>query len=117
MYAFIKNYSIQNIRIKFILLYVLNVVDIIFTISLLRTGYFAEVNLFMSKVVQSLPASILLKVILPVILLCYLYRRILTANAAQRRASNIGINVSLTIYSLVNLSHLVWVALLFMLYI
>lgn len=112
MNAFIKNYSTQSIRLKFILLYVLNVADIIFTIALLRTGYFTEVNLLMSKVVKSIPVSILLKVILPGLLLYYLYRRLLTANSAQRKASNIGINISLTMYILVNLSHLVWVGML-----
>jgi hypothetical protein len=34
------------------------------------------------------------------------------AEAMQRRAANIAVNISLTIYALVNLSHLVWTALL-----
>jgi hypothetical protein len=112
MITFIKNYTIETIRKKFLLLYLLNVTDIIFTVLLLRTGYFAEVNIFMIKAVQSPIASVLLKIILPAILLYYMYRQIRSSDASQLKVSNIAVNISLTIYSLVNLSHLVWVALL-----
>jgi hypothetical protein len=112
MITFIKNYTLETIKKKFILLYFLNVMDIIFTVSLLQTGYFAEVNIFMVKAVQSPVASILLKIILPAILLYYLYRQIKNADTSQLKASNVAVNISLTIYCLVNLSHLVWVAML-----
>jgi hypothetical protein len=112
MIAFIKNSTLETIRKKFILLYLLNVTDIIFTVLLLRTGYFAEVNIFMIKAVQSPVASILLKVLLPAILLYYMYRQIKSADTSQLKVSNIAVNISLSIYSLVNLSHIVWVSLL-----
>ena len=112
MITFIKNYNIETVRKKFILLYLLNVTDIIFTVLLLRTGYFTEVNILMVKAVQSPMASILLKILLPAIILSYMYKRIKDADDSQLKASNIAVNISLTIYSLVNLSHLVWVALL-----
>lgn len=112
MLAFIKNYNLVTIRRKFILLYLLNVSDIVFTILLLQTGYFEEINFFMVKAVQNPYASILLKIILPAILLFYMCHRIKSAEASQLRASNIAVNISLTIYTLVNLSHLVWVVLL-----
>jgi hypothetical protein len=112
MIAFIKNYTLESIRKKFILLYLLNVTDIIFTILLLQTGYFTEVNLLMVKAVQSPTASFLLKVVLPAFLLYYIFKRIKAADALQLKTANIAANISITIYSLVNLSHLVWVALL-----
>lgn len=112
MIAFIKSNSLHTLKKKFIILYLLNVSDIIFTVLLLRTGYFTEVNIFMVKAVQSPIASILIKIIFPAILLYYLYRRSLDADISQRIASNIAVNISLVLYSLVNLSHLVWVALL-----
>ena len=112
MITFIKNYHVENIKKKFIILYLLNVADIIFTLLLLQTGYFTEVNFFMTEVVQNPLLSFLLKVVLPAILLAYIYQRIKDAEISQLKASNIAVNISLTIYALVNLSHLVWVAML-----
>lgn len=112
MIAFIKKYNIETLKKKFIILYLLNVTDIIFTLLLLKTGYFEEVNLFMAKAVQSPLISLLLKVLLPAVLLIYIYRSIREADEAQLKVSNIAVNVSLSIYSFVNLTHLVWTALL-----
>lgn len=115
MIAFIKNYDLVQIKKKLIILYLLNVSDIIFTLLLLQTGYFAEVNIFMVKVVANPLISLVLKITLPAILLYYLYTRIRIEKDAWR-VSNIAINISLTIYALVNLSHLVWIAILPLLY-
>jgi hypothetical protein len=112
MIAFIKNYKLEMIKRKFILLYLLNVTDIIFTVLLLQTGYFAEVNLLMIKAVQSPAASIILKVLLPAVLLYCIYKRMKACDDLQLKAANIAVNISLSIYTLVNLSHLVWLALL-----
>lgn len=112
MIAFIKNNNVECIKKKLILLYVLNVTDIIFTILLLQTGYFTEVNFFMAKAVQNPAVSILIKIILPAIILLYIFKRMELADSDQRKASNIAVNISLSIYSLVNLSHVIWIALL-----
>lgn len=116
MVAFIKNYSIAVIKKKFIILYLLNVSDIIFTVLLLQTGYFKEVNILMTKAVNSPIFILLLKIILPAMLLIYIYKQIKDADASQLKASNIAVNISLTIYSLVNLSHLFWTVLLLVLF-
>lgn len=86
--------------------------DLIFTVLLLQTGYFTEMNILMVKVVKSPFASILIKIILPALLLYYVYRKMKYANESQLKDSNIAINFSLIIYLLVNLSHLVWSGLL-----
>ncbi|MBH1941789.1 hypothetical protein I5677_12875 [Mobilitalea sibirica] len=112
MIAFIKNSTLDSIKKKLFILYLLNVTDIIFTLLLLQTGYFAEVNILMVNAVKSPFASFMLKIILPALLLYYLYRKICISDTSQLRAANIGINISLTLYTLVNLSHLVWTALL-----
>jgi len=114
--SFIKTYNIINIRKKLILLYILNVSDILFTLALLRTGLFQEINIFMVSVVESPLISIILKIILPAGTLYYLYKRIRLTDAKQLRAANIGLLISLTLYSLVNLSHILWVLLLPFLY-
>lgn len=112
MVAFMKSYNLVSIKKKFIILYLLNVTDIILTVLLLRTGYFAEANVLMAKAVQDPIASFLLKILLPAILLFYLYLRIRKADDNNLRTSNIAVNISLVIYGLVNLSHLIWIALL-----
>ncbi|NLC19231.1 MAG: hypothetical protein GX757_08460 [Clostridiales bacterium] len=116
MVAFIKNYSLSVIKKKFILLYFLNVTDIIFTVLLLQTGYFQEANILMAKALNNPLVSLLLKIILPAVLLIYIYKQIKDADSEQLRASNIAVNISLTIYTLVNLSHLVWTVLLFVIF-
>lgn len=112
MIAFIKCSNLASIKKKLIILYLLNVSDIIFTLLLLRTGLFSEANFLMAKAVENPVASLCLKIILPAIILTYLYTGIKNSRDPELRASNIAINISLTLYSLVNLSHLVWVALL-----
>lgn len=112
MMTFIKCSDLASIKKKLIILYLLNVSDIIFTLLLLRTGLFAEVNFLMAKAVQNPAASLCLKIILPAIILYYLYTGIKNSKDPHSKAANIAINISLTMYALVNLSHLVWVALL-----
>lgn len=110
MIAFIRNSELMSIKKKLFLLYILNVIDIIFTLSLLRTGLFAEANFFMVKVVESPILSFLLKVVLPAIFLYYFYIKSKDAEKEQLRVTNFAINISLTIYTLVNISHLFWTA-------
>lgn len=94
------------------MLYVLNLIDIVFTVLLLRTGYFREVNLFMIKAVNQPMICVFLKVILPAILLGYVYQLTKSEDEDALKVSNIAVNISLSIYMLVNLSHLVWTAML-----
>lgn len=112
MLLFIKDYHISILKKKYIMLYALNVIDIIFTILLLRTGYFREVNLFMIKAVDKPMICVLLKVLLPAILLGYVYQLTKSGEEEQLKVSNVAVNISLSIYILVNLSHLVWSAML-----
>lgn len=106
--VFMKKHSLENIKHKLLLLYLLNVTDIVFTILLLATGYYTEANLFMSKAVQNLFASFMLKVLLPAVLLFYIYIRIKTANEKQLKQSNIILNLATIVYTIINISHLVW---------
>ena len=110
--TFIKAHSLINIRKKIIILYLLNVSDIIFTLALLETGLFREMNIFMINAVENPIISIGLKVIFPAVLLYFLYKRICLSDGQQLRATNIGLLISLVLYTLVNLSHIVWVVLL-----
>ncbi len=105
--SFIKSYSFDNIKYKLLLLYLLNVSDILFTLILLSTGLFVEVNSLMLTAVQSLSGSFLLKIVLPAILLLYLYLRMKKATETQLKQSNLILNVITGVYILINTSHLV----------
>jgi hypothetical protein len=105
--SFIKNYTLENIKYKFLILYLLNVTDIFFTLLLLSTGLFMEANTLMVKAVQSLSASFLLKIVLPAALLLYLYLRMKRASEKQLKQSNIVLNIATAIYALINISHLI----------
>jgi hypothetical protein len=112
MITFIKAHSLINIRKKLIILYILNVSDLIFTLALLETGFFRELNIFMVNAVQNPIISIVLKIVFPAALLYFLYRRISLSDSEQLRATNVGLLMSLTLYALVNISHIVWAMLL-----
>ena len=64
MVEFIKDCTYKNIQKKFILLYSLNISDILFTLVLLQTGLFREVNGVMAQVVENPIISLWLKVVL-----------------------------------------------------
>lgn len=97
---------------RMISLYLLNVTDIIFTLLLLRTGLFTEANGAMSGVVTNPIAGLAVKLILPALLLFYLFFRLKRASPKQLRISGWVINIVLVFYGLVNLSHVLWILLL-----
>jgi len=112
MISFIKSYNLENIRKKLVLLYFLNVTDILFTLALLKTGLFREMNIFMAEIVKHPFVSIVLKVAFPAVLLFFIFRKLSDMDYEELKAANIGILISLTIYSLVNLTHIIWMVML-----
>jgi hypothetical protein len=110
MIAFIKNYSLENIKNKLLILYILNVTDIISTLLLVGTGFYMEANTLMIKAVQSPTESIALKVVLPAVLLICIYFRMQKASDQQLKKANFFISGTTAIYALINISHLVWFA-------
>jgi hypothetical protein len=107
MIAFMKNYSLENIKNKFFILYTLNVTDIMFTIILLNTGFYTEANTLMSVVPQSLLTSFLLKIVLPALLLVFIYFRMQNATDHQLKQSNFFINANIILYTFINMFHIV----------
>lgn len=108
---FIKDYSYNNLKRKFILLYILNVVDIVFTLYLLETGLFLEVNTVMIQIVDKPIISLILKVGLIGVLLFVLYKRMEVATNRQLKIGSWIVNIAIVVYILINISHLLWVAL------
>ncbi len=116
MSEFFRSHSLVSLRQKLVVLYFLNVIDILFTYLLLSTGWFVEANILMVKVVQSTSASILLKVVLPALLLVYIIKRLAGATQKQLSYSNIIINTINMLYGLVVLSHIAWMIIYYSLF-
>ncbi|MDF2587337.1 MAG: hypothetical protein K0S41_1178 [Anaerocolumna sp.] len=112
MRAFIHCYEVNIIKSKLIVLYILNILDISFTLLLLRTGLYKEINIFMIQVVHSTKGSFLLKIVVPAIILFYLYIRIKRASKTQLKISNTIINITVFFYLVINILHILWVLLI-----
>jgi hypothetical protein len=110
MKSFLVNYNISNIKTKFLLLYFINFTDIIFTLMLLNTGCFIEGNPLLHPVIENTILLFLIKIIIPALLLISIYHRIQDATFEQLKKSNIIILISLSLYTLVNLSHIFWLS-------
>lgn len=101
--------DLKSINKKLIGIYLLNVSDIIFTLFLLNTGLFIEINSIMSYVINNNNVlSILIKVIVPLILLVVIALRIEDATEKQLHRSNIIITSMLLVYALIDVSHILW---------
>ena len=99
------------IKRKFVIIYVLNVSDIVLTILLLQTGAFMEGNVFMRGIVESKAKSFIIKIGIPLILLFLVYKRIRAATEKQLAIGNVLINCCLAFYAVINISHLLWIIL------
>ena len=108
MITIFMKHSLNNIKNKLLALYILNVTDIVLTLLLTSTGFFIEANPLMSKVIQSPSATITLKIGVPAVLLIVVFARMQKATDHQLRISNNLICIVLLLYSLINLSHIVW---------
>lgn len=108
--TYITDYKLESIKKKLLILYMLNLTDILFTMVLLDTGYFIEANPLISSMINNTRNLVLIKVILPIILLLYIYVRIKNATRLQLLKSNTLINIAQLFYAMLNLLHLFWFA-------
>lgn len=90
-------------------MYFLNVTDIIFTLLLLKTGMFKEANGVMVNIVENPVLSLMIKVVIIGFILYYLTKRMLMATNKQLYISNYIINGALGIYSIINLMHIIYI--------
>lgn len=108
----LKTRDLILIREKLIIIYTLNVTDIIFTLLLVNTGVFLEANTIMAPLVNNRQLlSIIIKVVIPFALLFWLYHRMEDATEKQLYQTNIIINGCLIFYGLINISHVLWIIL------
>lgn len=114
MFQLLKDYTHRSLRIKLTLIYILNALDIIFTVLLLKTGLFYEANFLMQKIVTNCWLSILVKLILPAIFIMALLGRLDELDTPNSQFCNVFMNIVLLIYTFINLAHLSYVGYYFL---
>lgn len=70
---------------------------------------FKEANSVMVNIVENQVLSIIIKVVIIGLLVCYLTKRMLMATNKQLYISNYIINGALGIYSIINLMHIIYI--------
>lgn len=111
MVQFIKCCTYKNIQKKLILLYSLNISDILFTLVLLKTGLFREANGIVAGFVGNTALSLFIKIVFVGILLFVIFKRMESATVKQLKKSNIIIDIAIGAYIIINLMHLSYVLL------
>ena len=111
MINFIKNYSLDSIKTKLKIIYLLNVFDIIATVHLYNTGLFMELNSFIKLFLENPAIAILIKIILPAILFLIMFKHMQDATEKQLKISNIALELVMFYYILIAFSHIVWIIL------
>ena len=105
-----KFYTEQKVRqilpIELLILFLLNVSDILFTLGLLKTGLCVEMNIFMVNIVTNPILALTLKLILVGGILYVFNKRLKNANYKQLCISDIAIKIMLFIYLSINLLHI-----------
>jgi len=105
----LKTKNLCSIRKKLITLYILNLTDIIFTLFLVNTGMFFEANAIMAPVVNNMQVlSLIIKIMVPLALLLWVYQRMKKATPKQLHQSNLIIIAWVILYGLINIFHVVW---------
>ena len=116
MLYYLKDCHISTLKLKLIVLYALNILDLGLTLFLLQTGYILEVNPFMTIILADQFLIFTLKLLLPGLLFSYLFSYLQRANSFHLFISNQFILILILLYSFANALHLIWFFLLAHLY-
>lgn len=109
MFTYIRSSSLENIRFKLIILYLLNALDLFFTLILIDTGKFLEVNPIINGVLDQPVNLLLIKILVPFLLILFLSIRLRKAERHQLIISNKIISGALIVYGFINLMHIFWI--------
>lgn len=108
MYDLLRKYDLKTVRVKLLIIYILNTLDIVFTLILFPTGLFTEKNIIMINIIKNPFYSIILKVFIVGIFIVLLCIRIKKATKQQLFYSNIIINCCLLCYLFIIFTHIIW---------
>lgn len=106
MPPFIQRCDSGAVKIRMLLLYALNILDMVVTKFLIQTGKFREVNPVMALAMQNNWVVLLLKLIVPAILLVYLDGRLKYADMRHLKISARALDVLIAAYCVVSVLHL-----------
>lgn len=109
MFTYIRNSSLEKIRFKLIILYLLNALDLFFTLILIETGKFLEVNPIINGVLDKPVNLLLIKILVPFLLILFLSIRLGKAERHQLIISNKIISGALIVYGFINLMYIFWI--------
>ncbi|WP_080023620.1 DUF5658 family protein [Clostridium thermobutyricum] len=99
------NSSYEKIKIKLLLIYILNISDFIFTIFLINTEMFYEGNFLMTSFVENPLKGFILKVVIIGLVLFFLGILFRYANKLELYHINYIVLLGLTLYTSVNILH------------
>ncbi|MGL4361731.1 MAG: DUF5658 family protein [Cellulosilyticaceae bacterium] len=108
MIRFLKNSDVYLIKQKLVIIYILNVIDIVCTFGLLKTGLFEEANWLMVGIVNHALLSIFIKLLIPACLMIYVLINLDDLPTEQLPICNIALNVVFIVYSIITLMHLIY---------
>ena len=92
-----------------ILIYILNIFDYLFTLVLVSSGLFIEVNPLLSMDIQG-TGGFILKCIVPMMLLLYLHVRIALKPPVHQKAVKMLLSFIFSYYAVINAFHIFWLA-------
>lgn len=96
----------KKIMMVFLLIYILNCTDLLFTYTYLKTGIFFEFNPVMRLLLISPYLAILAKIILPAIFLIYFFFRLEEHSTSSLKLCKIGATLLTLVYTFINSLHL-----------
>ena len=97
-----------------VLIYFLNTLDLVFTFTYLKIGGFYEVNPLIRGMIHNPYLLLLLKLILPGLLLAYLITKAEEISKQEYKFFQLGIIILFIFYLLINIMHLCYLFLYFL---
>ncbi len=95
----------KHITLTFLLIYILNCMDLLFTYTYLKTGIFVECNPIMRLLLSNTYLTILAKLILPAVLVIFLFFQLEEYSTSLKPYRWGGTFLTL-LYTLLNVMHL-----------
>lgn len=105
---YIKSTTNTSVKNKLLLLYILNVIDVIFTLILLETDMFSEANVVMRGIVTDPIISLILKIGVLGLLVYFVYNRLDQANQMQLKIGNIFVISAVFLYVAIDIMHIIY---------
>lgn len=97
----------SNLKKKLCIVYLLNVVDYICTLSLVSTGKFFEANPLANTFIDDIGMGIVIKCVVPFGLMFFVLRCMHILNIKELRFADMLISFGLTVYLVIMLDHLI----------